>query len=140
MSNEFYHFGIKGQKWYIRRYQNEDGSLTPEGKKRYNENSSNSITDLSNEELKNRINRLRSESEYKKLLKETSIEDAVRNSLAAKKVTIKVLNKIGDASLDIAVNAYKNIGTQAATYVLGSFVNKKFNANIVNLGKGQKDK
>lgn len=29
-----YHHGIKGQKWGIRRYQNEDGSLTPEGKKR----------------------------------------------------------------------------------------------------------
>jgi len=34
-SNELYHYGITGQKWGIRRYQNEDGSLTPEGKKRY---------------------------------------------------------------------------------------------------------
>lgn len=31
------HHGIKGQKWGIRRYQNEDGSLTEEGKKRYSE-------------------------------------------------------------------------------------------------------
>ena len=29
------HFGIKGQKWGIRRYQNPDGTLTAEGKKRY---------------------------------------------------------------------------------------------------------
>ena len=29
------HHGIKGQKWGIRRYQNEDGSLTPEGRERY---------------------------------------------------------------------------------------------------------
>lgn len=29
------HHGIKGQKWGIRRYQNPDGSLTPEGEKRY---------------------------------------------------------------------------------------------------------
>ena len=29
------HHGIKGQHWGIRRYQNEDGSLTEEGKKRY---------------------------------------------------------------------------------------------------------
>lgn len=30
------HYGILGQKWGIRRYQNPDGSLTPEGKARYN--------------------------------------------------------------------------------------------------------
>lgn len=29
------HHGIKGQKWGVRRYQNEDGSLTEEGKRRY---------------------------------------------------------------------------------------------------------
>lgn len=31
------HHGILGQKWGVRRYQNKDGSLTPEGKKRYNQ-------------------------------------------------------------------------------------------------------
>ena len=29
------HHGVKGQKWGIRRYQNEDGTFTAEGKKRY---------------------------------------------------------------------------------------------------------
>ena len=33
--DELYHHGIKGQKWGIRRFQNEDGSLTAEGKKHY---------------------------------------------------------------------------------------------------------
>ena len=33
--NELCHHGIKGQKWGVRRYQYEDGSLTPGGKKRY---------------------------------------------------------------------------------------------------------
>lgn len=32
--NELYHHGVKGQKWGVRRYQNPDGSLTPEGIKR----------------------------------------------------------------------------------------------------------
>lgn len=30
------HHGIKGQKWGQRRFQNEDGSLTPAGERRYN--------------------------------------------------------------------------------------------------------
>lgn len=29
------HYGILGMKWGVRRYQNSDGSLTEEGKKRY---------------------------------------------------------------------------------------------------------
>lgn len=37
--NYLAHFGIKGQKWGVRRFQNADGSLTPEGKERYNNGS-----------------------------------------------------------------------------------------------------
>ena len=33
------HHGIKGQKWGVRRYRNEDGSLTEAGKKRYEKDS-----------------------------------------------------------------------------------------------------
>ena len=34
--NELYHWGIKGMKWGVRRYQNKDGTLTAAGKKHYN--------------------------------------------------------------------------------------------------------
>ena len=33
--NYLMHHGIKGQKWGLRRFQNADGTLTPDGKKRY---------------------------------------------------------------------------------------------------------
>lgn len=36
--NYLAHHGILGQKWGVRRFQNEDGSLTPEGRKRYGSN------------------------------------------------------------------------------------------------------
>lgn len=35
-SHELYHHGILGQKWGVRRFQNPDGTLTSEGKQRYN--------------------------------------------------------------------------------------------------------
>ena len=34
MSDYIYHYGIKGQKWGVRRYQNPDGTLTSMGKAR----------------------------------------------------------------------------------------------------------
>lgn len=34
VNGELYHWGIKGQKWGVRRFQNKDGTLTPAGKKR----------------------------------------------------------------------------------------------------------
>lgn len=34
MSNELYHYGVKGMKWGVRRYRNQDGSLNTDGRQR----------------------------------------------------------------------------------------------------------
>lgn len=42
MSNLIFHYGVLGQRWGVRRYQNKDGSLTPRGLRRYVKNDSQS--------------------------------------------------------------------------------------------------
>lgn len=37
MQKQLYHHGIKGQRWGVRRFQNEDGTLTSDGQKRYSD-------------------------------------------------------------------------------------------------------
>lgn len=48
--HELYHHGILGQKWGIRRYQNEDGTLTSAGKKRYSDGETSSTKKNNNVE------------------------------------------------------------------------------------------
>lgn len=71
------HYGIRGQKWGIRRFQRKDGSLTPEGKRRYADDDyhddyrrahdSKSVRTMSDQELRNRLNRLQMEVQYKQM-------------------------------------------------------------------------
>ncbi len=61
---ELYHYGIKGQKWGIRRYQYADGSLTPAGHKRYNNTNSstvNKVSSLMSTKVKDVVNSARTQ-------------------------------------------------------------------------------
>lgn len=65
--DELCHHGIKGQKWGIRRFQNEDGSLTPAGEKRYNDQTPHSDKKEKQYKIpKNKsLHRLKLEDKYK---------------------------------------------------------------------------
>lgn len=74
-NNELMHHGILGMKWGVRRYQNKDGSLTPAGKKRAKSetpphedytkaHSKKSVKNMSDAELRNRVNRYQMEQQY----------------------------------------------------------------------------
>lgn len=59
--DELYHHGVKGMKWGVRRYQNEDGTYTKAGRKRYaldldvNDTSRRNIAKIRTGEAKRRL-------------------------------------------------------------------------------------
>lgn len=103
------HHGIKGQKWRIRRYQNKDGSLTAEGRRRYGyatkrkegtnvfakakvakaakeekkkSSSQKPYQKMTDEELRNAVSRLQLEKKYKELTpKEASLGERFMKSM-----------------------------------------------------------
>lgn len=151
-NREMLHSGIKGMKWGIRRFQNKDGSLTPAGRKRYKgaDDADGSSTpakkptpehipkkvrkNMSEDDIKARINRLKLEKELADLEKTVYPQ-------RGKKFVVDVLEKSG-----------KNIAEQITTHMFGSVVNKvcqevfgqlddKYKKyEFVNPKKGQKDK
>lgn len=97
---ELRHYGIKGMKWGIRRFQKKDGSLTPAGKKRYSgeihsdysrAHSKKSVKSMSDNELRERLNRLDMERRYSKF-------DTSTVEKRGKVSVDKVLKTMGEAA------------------------------------------
>ena len=115
MENELYHFGIKGMRWGVRRYQNTDGSLTNAGKKRLkkgqtsNEETDSSIKsktktvkEMSDDELSQAITRLQLEEKYKSL--------SPKNVSKGKKFVDTVANDVlKPAAIDIGKQVAKSL-------------------------------
>lgn len=85
-NNSISHHGIKGQKWGERRYQNPDGTLTEEGRKRYASQSPYKI-----------------QRSLNKIDKRAASALALRNEAAARaekyaKKGLKYIDKHGDAA------------------------------------------
>ena len=51
MGYELQHHGVKGQRWYVRRYQNYDGTWTAEGRERYGKEVNKSANKIESREF-----------------------------------------------------------------------------------------
>lgn len=120
------HYGIKGQKWGIRRFQNEDGSLknpfrrkTPESKTW----KAKDAADLSDEELNRRLNRLNREKQYKEM--------TASRATKARKWIAKTAGKILVAT---AVGALAGVARKGYDSILKGSVD--IPANAIKLDSG----
>ena len=116
MNNERYlvHHGILGQKWGVRRYRNEDGTLTEAGKARYSTDGKRlDPRNMSTKQLQEANNRLSLENNYRQMTgrKVTASSTFTRDNAikigaaAGKKLVNKVLLASGSAAITAAAVA-----------------------------------
>lgn len=117
------HHGILGQKWGVRRYQNEDGSLTPAGKSRYTNADKVSEKKSAMDSLKNEyksstgLDRKISKLKYKEAKKDYRKELNKENEKFSDKKDRTKMNLLvsdGAARVDRMLNKNKNMTLEEA--------------------------
>lgn len=120
--NALIHYGIKGMKWGVRRYQNEDGTLTSSGKKRYDV-SAPATKKSSTKRSKSKSTAKNTEEDLKRRRANIAQTDKI---MYGSKLASAVLKTIGQQTYDSyannATNAQVNIvkGSSYAADVLNA--------------------
>lgn len=105
--DELQHWGIKGMKWGIRRYQNKDGSLTPEGEKRRKSLGERYHDHKVNKKRKEALEKARAAKVAKKEAEEKAKVEAEKREKAIKAGLVPV-KKMTDAELADHLNRLNN--------------------------------
>ena len=99
--NDLRHHGIKGQKWGVRRFQNKDGSLTPAGRKRYDESDGKEKKETTAEDYKAGLKKAQSANKALEGVRELANK---ADDVAYAKKLRKDLSQMTDKELQQAVN------------------------------------
>lgn len=144
---ELTHHGIKGMKWGVRRYQKKDGSLTPAGKKRYNEEESQYREKLSkalkNKNIRNSDKKLfeyRNQSLAKRTAKTAASKMAGMLVQEVLSGNIQKYAKMDKAQLasELAKKAVSLAGTTAASVAMKDALAKSASKKYTDDGKAKK--
>lgn len=101
------HYGVKGMKWGVRRYQNKDGTLTSAGRKRYRATErsfSENVNEFGREFVKASL-----KADYGRIMGEGLVKDISKMQTAKGKAFVGLLGGYARGNL---INMYSDFVDQ----------------------------